>query len=49
MQGLEEDYERVSGMKLTAAEIAVAAEASDIVARISFRCSKTGSAGRPPR
>ena len=30
--GLEEDYERVSGMKLTAAEIAVAAEASDIVA-----------------
>ena len=32
MQGLEEDYERVSGMKLTAAEIAVAAEASDIVA-----------------
>ncbi|MEC7049851.1 MAG: ROK family protein [Pseudomonadota bacterium] len=32
MQGLEEDYKRVSGMKMTAAEIAVAAEASDIVA-----------------
>ena len=31
-RGLEEDYERVSGMKLTAAEIAASAEASDIVA-----------------
>ena len=32
MRGLEEDYERVSGVQLTAAEIAGAAEASDIVA-----------------
>ena len=32
MQGVEEDYERVSGKKLTTAEIADAAEANDIVA-----------------